>query len=326
MRTLVLLLVLLLVVAGCAPGQVDGATTEKARALAQEVDGDRVFADVEALARLHLTDTRVDCAALNSRADTWCNLSNAGARTFVADRLRSLGLSPEFDVVDTHPETSNVLAELPGTSKPGEVVLVGAHFDAFFMGADDNSSGVAVMLEVARLLANRPLARTVRFIGFDHEEIGLVGSTRHVKSRSTPKVSLVFDCVGYADSTPGSQTSPPGFPASPAGDFLAVIANDVSRARAEEVVQVAAGKGAPPLVPIISPGLGAGPLSGNLMRSDHAPFWLAGESAVFFTDTANFRNKNYHTRLDTPETLNRPFLTGVAKAAAMAVVAWGDAP
>ena len=51
-------------------------------------------------------------------------------------------------------------------------------------------------------------------------------------------------------------------------------------------------------------------------RSDHAPFWLAGESAVFFTDTANFRNKNYHTRQDTPDTLNRPFLTGAAKAAA----------
>lgn len=317
---------LLLLLPACAPGQVDGPTTDKARALARDVDGDRVFSDVEALAALHAKDTRVDCAALASRADTWCNLTNDAARRFIDERLRSLGLSPEVDEVTDHPGTRNVLAELRGTSKPDEVVLVGAHFDAFFMGADDNSSGVAVMLEVARLLATRPLARTVRFVGFDHEEIGLVGSTRHVRTRPRPKVSLVFDCVGYADSTPGSQASPPGFPSSPAGDFLAVVANDVSRARADEVLQVASGQGAPPLVPIISPGLGAGPLSGNLMRSDHAPFWLAGESAIFFTDTANFRNKNYHTRQDTPDTLNRGFLTGVAKAAAMAVVAWGDAP
>lgn len=322
MRTLLVLLLL----PACAPGQVDGPTTDKARALATDVDGDRVFSDVVALAGLHATDTRVDCASLNSRADTWCNLTNDAARRFLEERFRSLGLSPLIDEVTDHPATRNVVVDLRGTSKPDEVVLVGAHFDAFFMGADDNSSGVAVMLELARLLATRPLARTVRFVGFDHEEIGLVGSTRLARARPAPRVSLVLDCVGYADSTPGSQASPPGFPSSPAGDFLAVVANDVSRARAEEVVQVAAGQGAPPLVLIVSPGLGAGPLSGNLMRSDHAPFWLAGESAIFFTDTANFRNENYHTRLDTPDTLNRGFLTGVAKAAAMAVVAWGDAP
>ena len=319
-------LLLLLLASGCSPGMVDGATAEKARAIGNEVVGTRVFADVVSLATLHSTDTRIDCAGLNTRADTWCNLTNATARRFVEERFRSLGLSPEFDAAELHPATSNVVVELRGTSKPDEVVLLGAHFDAFFMGADDNSSGVAVMLEVARLLATRPLARTVRFVGFDHEEIGLVGSTRHVQSMKRPVTSLVLDCVGYADSTPGSQASLPGFPAAPAGDFLAAIANDVSRSRLEEVLQVVKGQSVPPVVAMITPGLGAGPLSGNLMRSDHAPFWVAGESALFFTDTANFRNPNYHTRKDTPDTVNQEFLTGVARATAMTIVAWGDAP
>lgn len=320
------LFVVTFALSACAPGVVDSPTVDKARALSMEVDGNRVFSDIEALAALHSKDTRVDCAGLNTKADTWCNLTNTASRTFVADRLRSLGMTPELDTIDTHPATSNVFAELRGTTKPDEVILVGAHFDAFFMGADDNSSGVAVMLEVARLLANRPLARTVRFVGFDHEEIGLVGSTRHVKSKARPKASLVFDCVGYADDAPGSQGSLPGFPTPSAGNFLAAIANDVSRPQVEQLLQAEGGKSGIPVLAIIAPGLGAGPLSGNLMRSDHAPFWLAGESAVFFTDTANFRNKNYHTRQDTPDTLNRPFLTGAAKASVMSVVAFGDAP
>jgi Zn-dependent M28 family amino/carboxypeptidase len=321
------LTLLLLGLSGCA-ASVDSGTAETARGLGREVDGARVFADVEALAALHAGDAPVDCRALNARSDAWCHLTNAAARHFVEARFTALGLTPVADDSAVHPATSNVVAELRGTSRPDEVVLIGAHFDAFFQGADDNSSGVAVMLEVARVLAQRPRARTVRFVGFDHEEIGLVGSTRHVASSSwvRPKVSLVLDCAGYADATPGSQGSLPGFPVPPAGDFLAAIANDVSRARVEELLQVVKGEAVPAVQAIVAPGLGAGPLSGNLMRSDHAPFWLAGESALFFTDTANFRNANYHEPTDTPDTLDRDFLTGVARITTMSVATWGDAP
>lgn len=313
--------------AGCASSAVDADTTQTAHTVGRAVEGARVFADVEALAALHAADAPVDCRSLNARSETWCHLTNRAARDFVEARFRTLGLAPSFDARDEHPVTSNVVAEVRGTSKPDEVVLLGAHFDAFYSGADDNSSGVAVMLEVARVLAQRPLARTVRFVGFDHEEIGLVGSTRHVASSwARPKVSVVLDCVGYADATPGSQGSLPGFPVPPAGDFLAAIGNDVSRARVEQLVAVARGEEVPAVQAIIAPGEGAGPLSGNLMRSDHAPFWLAGESAVFLTDTANFRNQHYHTATDTPDTLDPAFLAGVARITAMAVVAWGEAP
>lgn len=322
MRTALLFLCFL----GCAPLGVDSATVTKARMLAQEVDGQRVFDDVRTLSTQHLDDSHLDCAALNSKLDTWCNLSNSRSRALVMARLTSLGLQVELESSDSHPPTTNVVAELRGTSKPDEVVMIAAHFDAFYSGADDNSSGVAAMLEVARLLANRPLARTVRFTGFDLEELGLVGSTRHVATRAHPKASLVFDCIGYSDTTPGSQSSLPGFPTPSAGDFLAVIGNDVSRGQVEQLFTVAKGQEVPTLLSIVAPGRGAGPLSGNLMRSDHAPLWVAGESAVFFTDTANFRNPNYHQPTDKAETIDRAFLTGATRAAVMAIVAWGDAP
>lgn len=310
----------------CAPS-VDASIISRAHELSAEVDSAKVFGDVVALSALHASDTPVDCRTLNARLESWCHLTNASAQRAVADRFRALGLEPQFDGNDVHPATSNVVAELRGTSKPDEVILLGAHADAFYEGADDNSSGVAVMLEVARILSTRPLARTVRFVAFDHEEIGLVGSTRHTKSYVVPKVSLVLDCVGYADATPGSQGSLPGFPVPPAGDFLGAIANDVSRARLEEALLTLKGQSdVPPVQSIVAPGNGAGPLSGNLMRSDHAPFWLAGESALFFTDTANFRNPNYHTAKDTPDTLDEAFLAGVTRATLSALVTWGDAP
>lgn len=315
-----------LLVVGCS-ATVDDATRTTARELAKSVDANAVFADVKSLAALHASDTPVECKSLNPRFESWCHLTNTTARAFVAERFRSLGYEVRFDSSDVHPATSNVVAELRGTTKPQEVILLGAHADAFYEGADDNSSSVAVMLEVARLLSTRPLARTVRFVAFDHEEIGLVGSTRHLASYPKPKVALALDCVGYADATPGSQGSLPGFPVPPSGDFLAVIANDNSRAQLEATFAVAAGQpDVPPLQGIIAPGNGAGPLSGNLMRSDHAPFWLAGETALFFTDTANFRNPNYHLPTDTPDTLDPVFLGGVARVTTMAIVTWGDAP
>jgi len=184
---------------------------------------------VRTLSTQHLDDSHLDCAALNSKLDSWCNLSNSRSRALVMARLTSLGLQVELESSDTHPVTTNVVAELRGTSKPDEVVMIAAHFDAFYSGADDNSSGVAAMLEVARLLANRPLARTVRFTGFDLEEIGLVGSTRHVATRAHPKASLVFDCIGYSDTKPGSQSSLPGFPTPSAGDFLAEVRRQMRR-------------------------------------------------------------------------------------------------
>lgn len=322
-----LLVIALVLAAGACAQPVDPGAAEVARALSSQVDADRLMNDVVALSQEHWEDTPFDCASLDATSDTWCRLTNVRSRAWLAARFTELGLEVTDDVSLEHPPTHNLFVEVKGTERPEEVLLVGAHFDAFYGGADDNSSGVAVMVEMARLIAQAPLRRTVRFVGFDLEEIGLVGSSRMARSKSPPLVSLVFDCVGYRDTAAGSQKSLPGLPNSPAGDFLAVIGNEVSRPRIETLLEVARGDPAvPPLQALLAPGLGAGPLTGNLMRSDHAPFWLEGQSAVFFTDTANFRNPNYHTPQDEPATLDREFLASVARAALLAVGTWGNGP
>lgn len=323
-----LLLLPLLVLAGCPAPALDDATAARVKAAGAQVSEAAVMADVARLSRLHLDDARFDCATLNVREDSvWCQLSHFAARRFVFERLEALGLTVTLQTVATHPPTTNLLAEVRGTERPDDVILVGAHYDAFHGGADDNSTGVAVMLEVARQVARAPLRRTVRFVGFDLEEYGLVGSSRLVNSGQRVTHALVFDCVGYRDTRPGSQAGLPGFPLPPAGDFIAAIANDASREALDQLLLAAqATPDTAKVQAIIAPGTGAGPLSGNLLRSDHGPFWLSGQSALFLTDTANFRNPHYHQATDLPETVDPEFLAQVARLAAATVVVWGSAP
>jgi Zn-dependent M28 family amino/carboxypeptidase len=319
------LAILLLALAGCAP-PVDEATKSAAWELAAQVDADRVWNDVLSLAQLHRSDVKFECGSLERPPDHWCDLSRDASRAFVERRFRMLGLEPTLDPNDTNPPTTNVFAEVRGTSRPDELITIGAHFDAFYEGADDNSSSVAVMLEVARLVAQAPRARTVRFVGYDLEELGLLGSSRMSRSQAIASKTLVLDCVGYSSTMPGSQKGLPGFPLPDVGDFLAVIGNEQSRASVETSLQVARGAAEiPTVLSVIAAGRGDGPLVGNLMRSDHAPLWLSGHDAVFFTDTANFRNPNYHLETDTPDTLDPAFLAGVARVTTMTISAWSDA-
>ncbi len=314
----------LLLLAGCAPA-VDDATKSGARELAAQVDGDRVWNDVLALTALHRDDVKFDCSSLERTPDHWCELSHDATRAFIEARLRALGLEPVLDPNETNPPTTNVYAEVRGTSRPDEIISIGAHFDAFYEGADDNSSSVAVMLEVARLVAMAPRERTVRIVGYDLEEFGLLGSTRMTRSTSIAKGTLVLDCVGYSDSTPGSQLGLPGFPLPDVGDFIAVIGNENSRGSVEKALLTAQGApDIPKVLSVVAAGRGDGPLVGNLMRSDHAPLWLGGHDAVFLTDTANFRNPNYHLETDKPDTLSQPFLAGVARVATMTISTWSD--
>jgi Zn-dependent M28 family amino/carboxypeptidase len=245
------------------------------------------------------------------------------------ERLESLGLRVTTQSTDDPRfPTTNLIAELPGTEHPEEIILVGAHYDAYYQGADDNSSGVAALLEMARLASGQRFKRTVRFLGFDLEELGLVGSTRYVQSRPDERIvaSLIFDCIGYRDTAPGSQQGLPGFPLPPQGDFLAVIANEPSRAQMEELHALGRRLDSVPVIGIVTPGDGSGPASGNLMRSDHAPFWLAGQNALFLTDTANFRNPNYHRDTDVPATLDADFLTRVTQLSAAGLAYWAEGP
>jgi hypothetical protein len=140
--------------------------------------------------------------------------------------------------------------------------------------------------------------------------------------------SVIFDCIGYYSTEPGSQQSMPGLPSPTTGDFLAIIGNDNSIDLATELHQLNDHLKLMKLLSIIAPGNGTTtvPVSASLMRSDHAPFWYKGHKALFLTDTANFRNTNYHRDTDTVETLAPDYFRRAVQISAAGLATWAGGP
>lgn len=105
---------------------------------------------------------------------------NRKAAEYLFETLKGWGYEPEYQWFEPVPgvRTANVVARLPGTVHPELIYVVGSHYDSVERGAgaDDNTSGTAVLLETARILKDRPLAATVLFVFFTGEESGLLGS------------------------------------------------------------------------------------------------------------------------------------------------------
>ncbi|MBI4310587.1 MAG: M28 family peptidase [Chloroflexi bacterium] len=224
-------------------------------------------------------------------------------------------------------------------------LLVCAHYDSVegSRGADDNASGVAVMLECARLLAPLRLGRAVDFVALDMEETqpegeGLVGSrafAREVARERGYAGAFILEMVGYA-SGQGTQKLPPGFQllfpgvyqtlakAGFPGNGLAAVSNKAS-AELGRALAEAARQGGTPLDVTLLPIPEGAPVPWDLFRSDHASFWSAGIPAILLTDTANYRNPHYHTAGDTPDTLDYDFMARVTAALAGALAGLGQA-
>lgn len=304
------------------------------RAMTEQVDAGRLMGDVRALHEAHLSDTPLDYTGRKHHElllPHWQSHTRLESGKLMESRLRELGLTVSRQVTPHESlPTSNVIARLPGVSRPEEVILVGAHFDAFHGGADDNSSGVAAILELARILSQYRFDRTILLVGFDLEEVGGYGSYRLLSSRTGGEeklvASLVLDCIGYYDTTRGSQASLPGFPSPDSADFLAVIGNHDSGRMASEFYALSRELALIRTVPMLTSGNGLNPLSEPLLRSDHALFWLAGERALFVTDTAIFRNRNYHQVTDTPETLHPELFRKAVQSTLAAVAYWAGGP
>ncbi len=207
----------------------------------------------------------------------------------------------------------------PGQGEELPPLLIGAHYDTVSgsPGADDNASGLVVLLEVASRLRAWPLARPVWLVAFCLEEQDRLGSQAFVSRLKAERRALagaiILECVGFARSEAGTQQVPPGIPiAVPTqGDFLAIVGNEASRSLVTQLEQEAL-RHAAQLKPLslVVPGRGEG--MPQTRRSDHASFWDAGYPAVMLTDTANFRNPHYHRATDTEDTLNLEFLSNVA--------------
>ena len=198
-------------------------------------------------------------------------------------------------------------------------LLIGAHYDTVSgsPGADDNASGLVVLLEVALRLSAQPLARPIWLVAFCLEEQDRLGSqafASRLKSERRELVgAIILECVGFSKSEAGTQQAPPGVPiAVPTqGDFLAIVGNEASRSLVVQLEREAQ-RNAPQLKTLSLVVPSRGEAMPHTRRSDHASFWDAGYPAVVLTDTANFRNPHYHRETDTLDTLNLEFLSNVA--------------
>ncbi|HCF30004.1 MAG TPA: peptidase M28 [Cyanobacteria bacterium UBA11049] len=236
-------------------------------------------------------------------------------RAYLIQSLKQLGWKTELQ---TFENGVNIFAQRQGTDPKAGSILVGAHYDTVSVspGADDNATGVAVVLEVARLLGSRPTARTLQLALFDREELGLLGSRAFVaneKHLENLQGAIVMDMVGFACHKVGCQKYPQGLPVVPPsdrGDFLAVV-GDMEHATLLDAFQPSGQDSLPPVLTLPVPLKGM--LMPDTLRSDHAPFWYRGVGAVLLTDTANLRTPHYHQPSDTPATLDKSFFTASAQ-------------
>jgi Zn-dependent M28 family amino/carboxypeptidase len=260
------------------------------------------------------------------------------AQDLCATRLSAAGFNVERHAYGSGINVVGVLA----SGAPGPRVVVSAHYDHIegCQGADDNASGIAGVLEAARVLGAARVAGTLVVACWDEEERGLIGSRAYAereKSRgNTIDAAFVMDMIGYKSSVPGSQKVPAGFdtlfPSEGAdlaakgyvGDFVAVIHDSGAHPEAETFAAQAALSGVPAVSLEIPNAILGSAAVADFRRSDHASFWSAGTPALMVTDTAEQRNPHYHCTgaPDAPSDLDAEFATRVVRAqvGAIAVV------
>lgn len=249
-------------------------------------------------------------------------------RTLCKDRLDAAGF--EIELQDLRGRGVNVLGTKRGSKLPDDAVILSAHYDHIpgCRGADDNASGVAVLFEAARYFSSRTFDRTLILAFWDLEEEGLTGSgiyaARAKERGQSIRLAISLDGVGFANQAKNSQQLP-GAVASllPSvnkrlianenrANFIAAIGDSECGGFIDAFEQVG--------VAIQQPAFGVELSTMTRMmlldaaRSDHASFWLNGYPGVLVTDTANFRNPNYHCGEgpDDPSTLDYDFLNRVA--------------
>lgn len=225
---------------------------------------------------------------------------------------------------DFHNLILNLPAQSIAKSKNLPPILIGAHYDAVpgTSGADDNATGVAVLLELASKFAAQPAKYPLRLVAFDMEEYGLLGSADYAallqRQRQPLRLMMSLEMLGYRDFTVGSQSYPPPlerfYPNT--GDFIALIGNlrtipDLIRMSRS----IRQGGISSQWLPVPNRGL----IVRQTRLSDHSPFWDAGYPAMMVTDTAFLRNPHYHQPSDTIATLDLEFLAGVCEGLEVAI-------
>ncbi len=235
------------------------------------------------------------------------------AAGYIRDRFIAAGYRPSGQSYEVHKlPVENIEAVLPGTTTPDEIVVVGAHYDSVTgcPGANDNGTGVAATLELARRFAGAPRAKTVRFVAFVNEEppffrTTLMGSAVYANAAAARGDRIVamlsLETIGYYSNEKGSQQYPPPlnllFPDT--GNFIGFVSNLRSARMLRAAQRAFKARSRFPIQAAPAPEALAG-----IGWSDQWAFWRAGYPGIMVTDTAPYRYPWYHTADDTPDKIH----------------------
>ncbi len=234
------------------------------------------------------------------------------AAEYIEKSFRDMGYNP---VVEIYSDKlyRNIVVNLYGRRHRDEIIVIGAHYDTVWLspGADDNASGVAALLEIARALHGKRFSRTIRFIAFANEEWPFFGrdkmgsrvNARHSFERKERIIGMFsLEMLGYYSTAPDSQAYPKPlsyfYPRQ--ANFIAFVSNFSSRDFLHEAISEFRNAGQFPSEGLIAPQF----LVPDIRRSDNSSYWAFGYPAIMVTDTSNYRNRNYHTLGDMHRSLD----------------------
>ncbi len=232
---------------------------------------------------------------------------------YLTEELESYGHMVSFQEFVARGKTAvNVEVEIAGNEVPGEIVVIGAHYDTVegCPGANDNGSGVAALLELSRLLVGSKPNRTIRLVAFANEEppffssrhMGSYHYAQHCKKRKKAVIAMLsLETIGFYSAEPNSQHYP--FPFSffypDTADFIGFVSNIRSGPLVRQAIGSFRKHSRFPSEGLAAPGLITG-----VSWSDHWSFWKADYPAIMITDTAFFRYNAYHTPFDSHDKLD----------------------
>lgn len=245
------------------------------------------------------------------------NIPHAGSLQAATNYIRSELARAGYSVIEQPyavegDTVSNLEAQLAGSDANEPAIVVGAHYDSVVgtIGADDNATGAAGVLELARELQETKLRRTVRFVFFVNEEppyfqteqMGSLSYARQLRRAGVPISAMIsLEMLGYYSDLPDSQKYPSGlgmfYPDR--GNFIGFVSNSASRGLLRRAVREFRESTKFP-----SEGLAAPDTWPGVGWSDQWSFWRVGYPAIMITDTAVFRYPYYHTAEDRVTEIN----------------------
>lgn len=273
----------------------------------------------EAVLKKHVVHLATTIGERNLRTyDKLCD-----AADYIEAEYKSYGYQPKRQTYQVHGrDCFNLDVEIKGSKSPNEVVIIGAHYDSFIgtPGANDNGSGTAAMLFLAKHFAKSKPERSLRFVAWTNEEPpyfqnrGLMGSWVYAEKCRQEEQDIVavlsLETMGYFTNEKDSQKYPPPlnllYPST--GNFIGFVSNTESRSFQRKVIKTFRQHAKIP-----SEGASLPARVQGVGWSDHWSFWQEDYVGLMVTDTAPFRYPHYHKATDTPDKINFPEMAKVVE-------------